>query len=157
MSKLIATLYPNSFPQEKGGILIEHCFTLTEFSYQCTRSRNDEGIPFGPTLPSMLEFTFKLRKADDTRSFYSDLSGKTAVTYTFLFNANFDDENKSFKSSDDKMTVTGFLVDINEDYDTYTNTNGELADQILVHAKLVINEFVFTSKDKNFDRILQTF
>ena len=163
-TKIVALLYPGIIPDDmKQSVKREKCYSITEFSYQCTRSRNEEGIPYGSSLPSTMEFTFKLEKKDDANTFYSDLCGTQAVYYSFLFDVSFiTNENPDTKekteggisSYKDSMLVKGFIVDIKDDFDNSDNPDAE---QILVSVKLLISAITFKSDDNKSDRKLLIF
>ena len=137
-------LFPADLPEKLESIKIGQCFKIINFSFQCSRSLNDLGLPYGPTLPSTLEFTCKAGTAEKIKPFYQHLSRTATGTYNFLFDptfeANSNDNSKHLKSYDDAMTVRGNLIDL---VDVYTTKENDEANQMLVTVKLLITEIVF--------------
>jgi hypothetical protein len=44
------------------------------------------------------------------------------------------------------MIVKGFVVDVEDDY---TSADGEDAEQMLVHVRLLINSIIYNGRDRN--------
>lgn len=151
-------LYPAELPNELKGVLRDSCFHIIRYAFECSRSLNDLGLPYGPTLPSTLEFTCKARKVGKIKSLYQLLSKAQTGTYTFLIGPVFSDStNASSKyliSYDEVMTVRGNLIDI---VDVYSTKDNDEANQMIVTAKLLINEIVFGGGETSKNRILKTY
>lgn len=153
-------LYAADLPQKLESISIDKCFNIISYSFQCSRSLNDLGLPYGPTLPSILEFTLKAGKAEKLKPFYMYLSSPMTSTYNFLFDPTFreiktDSSSKQLKTISDGMTVRGNLIDMVDVYST--NVNDE-ANQMMVTIKVLINEIVFFGEISSQDqRILKIY
>ena len=145
-------LYPTDLPQTLNSIKQDDCFSIISFSFQCSRSLNDLGLPYGPTLPSTLEFTCKAGTAERIKPFYEQVIMTAPGTYNFFFDPTFKEMSKdSSKDSStdgikyldsyiDAMTVRGNLIDL---VDVYTTKENDEANQMLVTVKLLITEIVF--------------
>ena len=137
-------LYPTDLPQKLDSIKQDDCFSIISFSFQCSRSLNDLGLPYGPTLPSTLEFTCKAGTAERIKPFYEQVIMTAPGTYNFFFDptfeANSNDNSKHLKSYDDAMTVRGNLIDL---VDVYSTKDNDEANQMLVTVKVLITEIVF--------------
>ena len=86
---LKAVIYPENLLENDVRILREHCAMITQFSYQCSRSRNDAGYPYGKTLPSTIDFTVRLGVPEDGKLYYEQMHQNQPATFTFIFNATF--------------------------------------------------------------------
>ena len=155
-------LYAADLPNQLKSISIDKCFNIISYSFQCSRSLNDLGLPYGPTLPSILEFTLKAGKAEKLKPFYEQLSSPKTSTYNFLFDPTFrvigydsSSNQLKLKTISDGMTVRGNLIDLVDVYST--NVNDE-ANQMMVTVKVLINEIVFFGEIASQDQcILKTY
>lgn len=99
----------------------EHGFTLQYFRYECSRKRNSSGMPYGPTLSSILRFTLKSLPDRHLKALYRRLKENTESSFTVVFNASFSKNNADDTVLDDydnAMVITGTVIDINESYDS---------------------------------------
>lgn len=124
------------------------CLTLQHYHYKCQRNRDEMGYPYGSTLSVLLDCTF--RNVPDTQVLYERLRDNKPYTYTFVFNATFD-VSKYLESYENAMTVNGYIVDIEEKFDTKPIVDGE-CEQMLVHVKLLLSNIIY--KGKSSDKIL---
>lgn len=142
---LKAVIYPENLLENDVRILREHCAMITQFSYQCSRSRNDAGYPYGKTLPSTIDFTVRLGVPEDGKLYYEQMHQNQPATFTFIFNATFGAYDR-LADYEDAMIVKGFVVDVEDDY---TSADGEDAEQMLVHVCLLINSIIYNGRDRN--------
>ena len=89
--------------------------TLQHFSYQCSRKRTASGIPYGPTVPSYLDFTVRVTEKEQGKAFYERAGLGQPFRYSFLFDAVFEDEE--LKSYKDAMVVTGYIIESEDFFD----------------------------------------
>lgn len=153
-------LYTEDLPDILESVTIDKCFNIISFSFQCSRSLNDLGLPYGPTLPSTLEFTLKSSKSERLKPFYEKLSSAMTSSYCFLFDPTFeassnDSSSKQLKGYADGMTVRGNLTDMT---DVYSTKVGDEANQMMVTVKVLITEIVFFGETASQNqRILKTY
>ena len=144
---LKAVLYPDSFLEENENVEKRLCQTIQHFSYKCQRSRNDAGFPYGNTTPTELQFTVKLGSPDDGKVFYQRMQQNELFDYTFIFNATFDQHDR-LGSYEDVMVVSGYVVDVKEDYDAMFTDDGTVQ-QILIQVNLLLSNITYVGKEDN--------
>ena len=149
---LKAILYPeNILDNHSENVEKDMCPTIQDFSYQCQRTRNDAGIPFGHTTPSELHFTIRLGKPDDGKIFYQQLVENELFAHTFIFNATFD-QNKRLKHFDDAMVVRGYVVDVKEDYNP-VKTDDQTVDQMLIEVTFLLSSITYLGKEDRHKKL----
>ena len=149
---LKAILYPENI-LENHSVIVEKdkCPTIQDFSYQCQRTRNDAGIPYGHTTPTELHFTIRLGKPDDGKVFYKQLVQNELFAHTFIFNATFD-QNKRLKHFDDAMVVRGYVVDVKEDYNP-VKTEDQTMDQMLIGVTLLLSSITYLGSENRHKKL----
>lgn len=116
-----ATLFFNDITDPTVTVKREQCFTLQQFDYECSRMRNAMGMPYGPTQMTVLRFSIKSLPDGCQKEFYRRLSGYSTSSFSIVFNATFKTgENLEcvLGDYDSAMVVTGFVIDIDESFDT---------------------------------------
>ena len=147
---LRAVLFPGNVDADERNISKEKSLAVQHFSYSFARSRNDAGFPYGPTLPTELSFTLRLMGPDDAKLYYSRLKDNTPYTYTFLFNATYN-SNMRLENYDDALVVDGFVVDVEDCFNTASAADGS-TEQMLLKVKLLVNSFTYKGKEN--DKVL---
>lgn len=100
----------------------EQSLTLQRFEYECSRNRNTEGMPYGPTLASMLRFTLKSLPDGYLKEFYRRLGDHDVSCFSIVLDAVFQNNGQEDNVLSDyggALVVTGQIVDIDETYQTY--------------------------------------
>ena len=99
----------------------EQGYTLQSFRYECSRTRNSQGIPYGPTQATVLRFTLKSLPDGYLKELYQRLKEKNAATsFSVVFDATFrsiDTEGMVLSDYDNAIVATGMVVNVNEAYD----------------------------------------
>ena len=125
-------------------------FTIQHFDYNCFRTRDKAGKPYGPSNASLMQITVKTISADGYKELYYRLNSTERYRFSVIFNATYDDF-KILKDYADAMVVDGYIVDIEEVFDTTGNKKDGmmLSMKILLHSldylgvrvdrKLVVN------------------
>ncbi|MCR5456388.1 MAG: hypothetical protein K6F33_15535 [Bacteroidales bacterium] len=126
-----------------GGITSDKCITVQKFNYQCSRNRNDAGIPYGNTTPSLLTFELRLFNEQEAKVFLSRLLDNDHYAYTFLFTASFSD-SKVVNTYDSAMEVLGYVVDIDEIFSGTAN-----GDQAILKVTLLISSVKYIGSGNN--------
>lgn len=127
--KGICTL--NDITDRSIPIFKEHCFTLQNYEYDCYRSRDEHGVPYGNTASCVLRFTVRFVQIDDCKSFYQELKNNESCTISFVFNATFGD-NQALSSYESALAVTGFIIDLKEIFQSKSNNQVELIVEFLL-------------------------
>ena len=148
---LKAVLYPDSILENGRNIENRTCHTVQRFSYQCRRSRNDAGFPYGDTAPSEMLFTIRLGHPDDGKVFYQRMLSNELFDHTFIFNATFGQFDR-LESFEDAMVVKGYVVDVKEDYDTTVLEDGTM-NQIRMEVTLLLSSITYAGKDDHFKKL----
>lgn len=97
----------------------EQSFTLQQFRYECSRNRNSQGTPYGPTLSTSLFLTLKSLPDGYLKELYKRLTENTPSSFSIVFNATFnrnDNQDNALSDYTNALIVTGFMVDIFEGY-----------------------------------------
>ena len=144
---LNAVLYPGNLKENGWYTEKANCPVIQNFSYKCQRSRNDAGKLYGSTIPSELKFTIRLGKSEDSKTFYQQLTQNELSDHTFIFNATFDQDMR-LKAFEDAMVVSGYVVDVKEDYDA-TETEDGTSQQILIQVTLLLSSVTYVGKEDN--------
>ncbi len=139
-----AILIPEDFTEMKR-IAQEKCLTVQHFDYKCQRCRNEEGVPYGSTVSVILSCT--IRTVNSLQSYYDNLKSNNPNTYTFVFNAVFD-EQKKLSDYEDAMIVAGHIIDIEEEFNSTRNEDGE-SEQIQFNVKILLSCITYVGKNSN--------
>lgn len=128
----------------------ENCYTLQDYTYDCHRSRNKKGEPYGNTVGSVLWFTVKVSGCQKYKPFYDQLQSRMPHSFTFLFNATFD-SGKYLESYDSALVISGFLIDAEEYYRSSTE------EQMSLKLGVLLKSIVYMGNtDKNNKELVIT-
>lgn len=112
-----ATLFFDDFSEVK--VKKEQGFTLQQFNYECSRKRNNMGMPYGPTQTTVLRFLIKSLPDGYLKEIYKRLDENTDSSFSIVFNATFRmDENgeNTLSDYDSALIITGFVISVDESY-----------------------------------------
>lgn len=112
-----ATLFFDNINEVK--VKKEQGFTLQQFNYECSRKRNNMGMPYGPTGTAIIRLQIKSLPDGYLKEIYKRLDENTDSSFSIVFNSTFQmDENGDYMLSDydSALVITGFIVSINESY-----------------------------------------
>ncbi|MBO4800462.1 MAG: hypothetical protein J5545_01195 [Bacteroidaceae bacterium] len=118
---------------------ITQFLSLETFHYDCKRARNYEGIPFGAPETATLDFSFKLEKASKGAPFYSSLTSNDPVTFSFLFDTNFDSTKVYLHDCAFGVVARGYVIDVRETYDKDTGSEGKPQLMMMTVTLLIAN------------------
>ena len=82
-----ATLFFDDFSEI--NVKKEQGFTLQQFNYECSRKRNNMGMPYGPTQTTVLKFLIKSLPDGYLKEVYKRLDENTDSSFSIVFNAAF--------------------------------------------------------------------
>ncbi len=145
-NQLKALLVTADMTEQGVNIWQTNCFTVQHFSYFCNRARNLDGKPYGPTVPAYLDFTVRISAGDSCRIFYERLLVRTAFPFSFLFNASFN-EMRKLSACDDALVARGYLIDVQETFETLKTEDGS-QEQMLLHGRLLLSNISYPGREK---------
>ena len=154
----MATLYSNElkafvvaedFLENPMSVLKENCLTVQHFDYQCEHKRNASGEVYGPTEPVILKFTVRVNSPKHAKVFYSNLLSNSYFNYSFLFNATFN-ANQRLGDYEDGMVVNGYVVSVEEQYNSLKDDDG-LDKQMMLEVKLLVRSTIYMGRERQND------
>lgn len=104
----------------------ENGFTIQKFGYECSRNRNSMGMPYGPPLMTILNFTIKSLPDGYMKELYKKLAEHSASNFSIIFNATFhtnEDQYNILEEYEQAIIATGFVIDIKEIYNAMESHN----------------------------------
>lgn len=118
---------------------IEKTTTVERFDYECLRSRNAVGATYGATVKAVLHCTVKAETDGICTNYYQHMGANSEKTYAFLFS----NTNGIVRT----MYVSGYIVDITEEFDTAD------AKPLLATITLLVTRIAYCSGDteKSYD------
>lgn len=147
-NELKALVVPDNFLENPVNVLKENCQTVQHFDYRCEHKRNETGEIYGVTKPVILKFTIRVRSPRHFKPYYRALVSNAPQRYSFIFNATFGDNNR-LSDYEDGMVVDGYVVHVEECYDTKTVQDGEDR-QTLLNVTLQVRSVTYLGNEKHF-------
>ncbi len=108
---------------------IEKTTTVERFDYECLRSRNAVGATYGGTVKAVLHCTVKATTDGVCSKYYQHMSANSEKTYAFILNSG--------AATVRVMYVSGYIVDITEEFDTAN------AEQMLATVTLLVTRIAY--------------
>ena len=153
----MATLYSNelkavvvmeNFLDNPINILKENCMTVQHFNYECSHKRNESGDIYGASNPVILDFAVRVNSPQQAKVFYKELVSNQPVDFSFLFNVTYS-EYQRMSDYEDGMVVNGYIVHIEEEYNSSSNQTGS-STQIELHVKVLTRSVTYLGADNHF-------
>ena len=144
-NQLKALLITEDISEQGVNVWQDNCFTIQHFSYQCRRKRNESGTPYGPTVPSYLDFKVRVADKDQGKVFFDRMGSGKSFPYSFLFNADFNDMRR-LSQCEDAMVATGYIVDIEEVCER-PQDSGE-GNQMFLCGRLLLCNLAYLGREK---------
>lgn len=124
--------------RQEAGLTIQH------FDYNCFRTRDKVGKPYGPSNASLMQITVKTLSADGYKELYQRLNSLEQYPFSVIFNATYD-EFKILQDYADAMLVNGYIVEIDELFDS-ANSKKE---GMTLNMKLLLHSLDYLGKRVN--------
>lgn len=104
------------------------------------------GFPYETVNPTVMSFTVRLVRPEEGVVYHKRLLENDPADYTFLFNASFNEQQR-LKSYDNALIVSGFVIDVEDDF----SAGGKDIDnrQMLIRVKLFISSITYKGKMKD--------
>lgn len=109
-----------------GMVQRSQCYVVQQYSFTLNRSRNATGTIYGFDSGSRIVLSIRVGANQSLTPFYQRLNSSDLAYFSFIFNARYDEMN-IVEGYDSAILVSGYLVDISEDYERYTPNNEESA------------------------------
>lgn len=145
-NELKALLVPEDFLENPMSVLKEQCLTVQHFDYQCEHKRNASGEVYGSTEPVVLKFSIRVNSPRQARVFYNNLLSNSDHSYSFLFSATFN-TNQRLSNCEDGMVVNGYVVSVEENYSAGKNVTGE-DEQILLDVTIMVRRVTYLGREE---------
>lgn len=145
-NQLNALLVTDDISEQGVNVWKDNCFTVQHFGYQCSRKRTETGHPYGPTVPSYLDFTVKVEDKADGKVFYERMKSYKPFPYSFLFNANFDTRRGGLSSCEDALVAFGYIVEVEEIYSA--PRAGGQGEQALLRGRLLLSRINYPGRER---------
>lgn len=137
-----ATLFFDNINEVK--VKKEQGFTLQQFNYECSRKRNNMGMPYGPTGTAIIRLQIKSLPDGYLKEIYKRLGENTISFFSIVFNATFqtDEYGENILSDyDSSLVITGFVISVEESYgnNLFKTTSKDLIDKGTVTNLMMTN------------------
>ena len=118
------------------NVLKENSMTVQHFDYQCRKKRTESNCVYGVSEQVILKFTVRINSSCHAAVFYRCLNSNQPHDFSFLFNATFNN-NERLADYEDGMVVNGYVVHIEENYNSQTEGQNDM-EQILMTTTLLV-------------------
>ena len=149
-----ATLFFDDFSEVK--VKKEQGFTLQQFNYECSRKRNNMGMPYGPTRTTILRFLIKSLPDGYLKEIYKRLDENADSSFSIVFNATFRmDENgeNTLNDYDSALIITGFVISVDESYGEDPQTSKETANLMMTDVGILTKSITYVGSDNYKKRL----
>jgi len=144
--ELKAVVVPENFLDNPLNILKENCLVVQHFDYDCIRKRNQSNQVYGAMEPVMLKFSVRVNSSAHSRVFYQNLVRNDHTDYSFLFNVNYN-QNDRISDYEDGMLVDAYVVSVEEEYSSDTDESG-LDRQIILNVVLKVCSVTYLGREE---------
>ena len=152
---LKATLFFDNI--HETSVRREQGFTLQQFHYECTRKRNDIGMPYGPTQTTILQLQIKSLPDGYLKEIYKRMNEHTESCVSIVFNASFrtDEGENTLSDYDSGLIVTGYAISVDEAFGashpattTFPSEEGEKnIDLMMTSIRLLTKSITYIGSD----------
>ena len=149
-----ATLFFDDFSEVK--VKKEQGFTFQQFNYECSRKRNNMGMPYGPTLTTVLKFLIKSLPDGYLKEVYKRLDENTDSSFSIVFNATFRmDENgeNTLSDYDSALIITGFVISVDESYGESSQTSKATANLMMTDIGFLTKSITYVGSENYKKRL----
>lgn len=149
-----ATLFFDDFSEVK--VKKEQGFTLQQFNYECSRKRNNMGMPYGPTRTTILRFLIKSLPDGYLKEIYKRLDENADSSFSIVFNATFRmDENgeNTLNDYDSALIITGFVISVDESYGEDPQTSKATVNLMMTDVGFLTKSITYVGSDNYKKRL----
>ena len=146
-NELKAVVIADEFQGTMQNVLKEKCLTVQHFDYHCEYNRNQNGEHFGSQQPAILNFTIRVNSMLQANTYYKNLVDNNNFEYTFLFNPHFG-SNQRLINYEDGLVVNGYVVSIEEDFNSAKNSQN-IDEQVILNIQILVRSVLYLGRDEN--------
>lgn len=107
-------------PQDFEAVAIVNrrdCYVIQNYKFASSHPRDEKGRPYATTNCALMDVVISIDTFRTIQTFYQKLNSNEAFTYTIFFNVTYDSQN-AIESYDQAIKMEGYVVDVEEDFDT---------------------------------------
>ena len=145
-NELRAVLVQDSFLENPKNVLKEKCLVLQNFSYECERMRNNSSDVYGASKPVILKFTIRVNSPSHARELYQRLALNGHNDFSILFNVTYDN-NSRLAGYEDGMVVNGYVVRVEERYNSLLDESG-VDKQMILDAEVLVRSTIYLGREE---------
>lgn len=93
------------------------CYVIQNYKYASSHPRDEQGKPYATTNCALIDVVISVDTLRTIQTFYQQLCSNEAFTYTIFFNVTYDSQN-AIESYDQAIKMEGYVVDMEENFDT---------------------------------------
>jgi hypothetical protein len=146
-NELKAVVITENFLDNPKNVLKENCLTVQHFEYLCEHKRNNANELYGATQSVILKFTVRVNAPHQAKAFYKRLLRNGYDNFSLLFNATFN-VNQRLDNYEDGMIVNGYVIGIEEDYNSSKNSRG-IDEQMTLNVQLLVRSITYLGRERN--------
>lgn len=128
------------------------CLIIQHYNYICSHPRDSHGKPYGSTNCALLDIVINIDNFHTVHNFYEMLQKQEAYTFSLFFNAVYD-EQQYIKSYDQVLKVDGYVVDVEESFDSET-PEASNREQMFFKVRLLLSKIKFISDNNSVQQII---
>ena len=145
-NELKAVLVLDNFLDNPKNVMKEKCLVLQNFSYECERMRNNSSDVYGASKPVILKFTIRVNSPSHAKELYQRLALNGHNDFSILFNVTFD-ANQRLADYEDGMVVNGYVVSVEEKYNSLRDESG-LDKQMILDVEVLVRSTVYMGREE---------
>ena len=146
-NELKAVVVLEDLTENPANILKDKCLTVQKFDYDCVRKRTQKGGVYGAINPVILSFTVRVNDQLQALRFFKAIISNYVTSLSFLFNATYDPMQR-LKDYEDGVVAKGYVVGVEEVYQTDSTASGEFR-QMLLNVKLLASSVTYLGYEDN--------
>ena len=145
-NELRAVIVPDNYLDNPKNVLKENCLIIQHFSYECERMRNNSSDVYGATKPVIMKFTIRVNSPVHAKEFYQRLALNGHYDYSILFNITYD-ANRRMADCEDGMVINGFIVGVEEVYNSMKDEDG-VDKQMLLNVEILVRSTIYLGREE---------
>lgn len=145
-NELRAVIVPDNFLDNPKNVLKENCLIIQQFSYECERMRNNNSDVYGATKPVIMRFTIRVNSPAHAKEFYHRLALNGHYDFSVLFNVTYD-ANRRLADYEDGMVINGYIVGVEENYNSLKDQEG-VDKQMQLDVEILVRSTIYMGREE---------